>query len=218
MKKILLKIKQNKFLFVTSIALILMLTLTLGSAILSNTLSIIGNTKIKENSWIIYFTDVRVSTDSVEAEKEAKIVDYAKTRIEFTANLKNPGDFYEFTVYTVNDGTIDAMVKSIERSVLTEEQQKYLDFDVTYDNGTPIRECDELNAGKRRRIKGIVKFKDGIDVSLYPKDDITLDLFFNINYVQKDNACTPQDFGDEHVLTIVPNGSDLSAARILIFP
>ena len=44
--------------------------------------------------------------------------------------------------YIVNDGTIDAMVDSVEKSALTEEQQKYLDFDVTYDNGTPIRRCD----------------------------------------------------------------------------
>ncbi len=201
-----LKLKRNKFTFFMAIVVVLLTTMSLGVAFISSTLSIIGNTTIKENSWIIYFDNVRKSSDSVASDKDAKIVDFKKTRIEFTANLKNPGDFYEFTVYTVNDGTIDAMVRSIERSVLTEEQQKYLEFDVTYDNGTPIRECDELNAGTRRRIKAIVKFKDGLDIANYPKEDVTLDLFFNINYVQKDDSCPPRVIKDQNVLTIVPNG------------
>lgn len=206
MRNMYLKLKKNKFTFFMAIIVVLLTTMSLGVALISTTLSIVGNTTIKENSWIIYFDNVRKSSDSVASDKDAKIVDFKKTRIEFTANLKNPGDFYEFTVYTVNDGTIDAMVRSIERSVLTEEQQKYLQFDVTYDNGTPIRECDELNAGTRRRIKAIVKFKDGLDIANYPKEDITLDLFFNINYVQKDDSCPPREIKDQNVLTIVPNG------------
>lgn len=206
MRNMYLKLKKNKFTFFMAIVVVLLTTMSLGVALINTTLSIVGNTTIKENSWIIYFDNVRKSSDSVASDKDAKIVDFKKTRIEFTANLKNPGDFYEFTVYTVNDGTIDAMVRSIERSVLTEEQQKYLQFDVTYDNGTPIRECDELNAGTRRRIKAIVKFKDGLDIANYPKEDITLDLFFNINYVQKDDSCPPREIKDQNVLTIVPNG------------
>ena len=206
MKEIIKKIRETKIKYVVVAAFIMILGITLGTAILTRTLNINGKTKIEKNSWIIYFDDVRKSSDSVASEKDARIVDYGKTRIEFEANLKGAGDFYEFTVYTVNDGSIDAMVDSIEKSTLSEEQLKYIDFKVTYDNGEEIRRCDALNAGTRRRIKAIVKYKDGLDMSEYPTDDVNLNLYFNINYVQKDKACPPRELDEDNVLTIIPNG------------
>ena len=205
-KKLALKLKMSKFSLVTSIFLILLVTISLGSAFLKDTLSIIGNSTIKKSSWVIYFDDVQKATDSINSEKDARIVDFKKTRIEFSADLKNPGDFYEFTVYTVNDGTIDAMVKSIDTSELTDEQKKYLTFEVTYDNGDPIRPCDPLDAGTRRWIKAIVKFNDNLPLEDYPTDDVHLDLYFNINYVQKDDTCTPTPQKNQHILTIKPAG------------
>ena len=195
--------KKNILLLV---GIILIFSITLGSAIVSSLLQIEGNTNIKGNSWVIYFDSVRKSTDSVEATSDARITNFEKTRIDFSVNLTNPGEFYEFTVYTVNDGSIDAMVDSVEKSVLTEEQLKYLDFSVTYDNGREIKRCDPLDAHTRKRIKAIVKFKDGVDISDYPDTDTNLNLYFDINYVQKDNACPPDPVGNEKVLTIRPHG------------
>ena len=206
MHKLANKIKTNKIKFIFLAVIALISCITLGTAILSKTLNINGTTKIAKNSWIIYFDNVRKSSDSVPSDNDARIVDFGKTRIEFSANLKSIGDFYEFTVYTVNDGTIDAMVDSVEKSALTEEQQKYLDFDVTYDNGTPIRRCDTLNAKTRRRIKAIVKYKEGLEIDEYPTEDVNLNLYFNINYVQKDAACPPRELDDQNTLTIIPNG------------
>ena len=188
------------------IGIILIFSITLGSAIVSSLLQIEGNTNIKGNSWVIYFDSVRKSTDSVEATSDARITNFEKTRIDFSVNLTNPGEFYEFTVYTVNDGSIDAMVDSVEKSILTEEQLKYLDFSVTYDNGREIKRCDPLDAHTRKRIKAIVKFKDGVDISDYPDTDTNLNLYFDINYVQKDNACPPDPVGNEKILTIRPHG------------
>ena len=206
MKKIINKIRENKIKYGILGIIFILASITLGTAIISSTLNINGRTKIEKSSWIIYFDDVRKSSDSVASDKDARIVDFGKTRIEFNANLKSIGDFYEFTVYTVNDGTIDAMVDSVEKSTLTEEQQKYLTFEVKYDNGVDIQRCDELNAGTRRRIKAIVKYKEGIDINDYPTVDVDLNLYFNINYVQKDDACPPRPVDDQKVLTIVPNG------------
>ena len=140
------------------------------------------------------------------SSNDARITNYEKTRIDFSANLKEPGDFYEFTVYTVNDGTIDAMVDHVEKFELSEEQKKYLDFSVTYDNGREIKRCDPLDAGTRKRIKAIVKFKDGMDLSDYSGEDVNLNLYFDIHYVQKDDACPADPTGNEHILTIRPHG------------
>ena len=198
------KISKKNLLFIVGIVLVL--SITLGSAIVSSLLKIEGNTTIKKSSWVIYFDSVRKSTDSVSSTNDAKITNTEKTKVEFSANLKEPGDFYEFTVYTVNDGSIDAMINSIEKTTLTEEQQKYLDYIITYDNGRELKKCDPLDANTRRRIKAIVKFKDGLDINDYPKEDVNLDLFFDINYVQKNDACPTEGFKDEKVLTIDPNG------------
>ena len=188
------------------IGIVLVFSITLGSAIVSSLLQISGKTTIKENSWVIYFDSVRKSTDSVNATSDATITNFEKTRIDFSVDLTEPGEFYEFTVYTVNDGSIDAMVDSVEKSLLTDAQKKYLDFFVTYDNGREIKRCDPLDAHTRKRIKAIVKFKEGVDVSDYPQENTNLNLYFDINYVQKDDACPPDPVGNEKILTIRPHG------------
>ena len=86
MKKQLLKLKERKMTLFLTIAFILITSISLGVAILTGNLSISGSTKIKENSWIIYFDNVRKSTDSVESDYDATIVDYGKTKIEFKYN------------------------------------------------------------------------------------------------------------------------------------
>jgi hypothetical protein len=53
----------------------------------------------------------------------------------YTVTLNEPGDFYEFTINVVNDGTIDAVLSSINLTELTAAQQKYITHVVTY-NGT----------------------------------------------------------------------------------
>ena len=198
---------------------VLLVGITLGSAFLSSTLKIIGNSKINKNSWVIYFDDIDIAEDSAPVENSNDnariskngVADPTKQNIEFTASLKDPGDFYEFTVWTVNDGTIDAEVESLEKSVLTEEQQKYLDFIVTYDDGTPIKECDILyhkgstDGPNKRLVKAVVKYKSGINVNDYPTEGVTLNLFFKINYSQNVNCehLTPES---TYKLTIRPNG------------
>ena len=202
-----MSIFKNKKILYSIIVLCLALFLTLGYSFLKTTLTINGNTKISKNSWVIYFDDVSIASDSVHNEdptKEAVITNQEKTNIEFTANLNNPGDFYEFTVYTVNDGSIDAAVSSIEKTELTEEQAKYLTFDVTYDDGSEIKRCDVLKANDRRLVKAVVKFKEGLDINDYPSDGVSLTLSFKINYEQ--NTECEEVPSNKHRLTINPNG------------
>ena len=211
---------KKKLSFYLGILLVLLIGITLGSALLSSTLKVIGNSKINKNSWIIYFDDIDIAEDSALVDNSndnariAKngVADPTKQNIEFTASLKNPGDFYEFTVWTVNDGSIDAEVESLEKSVLTEEQQKYLDFDVTYDDGTLIQNCDILyhkgsdKGPNKRLIKAVVKYKDGLKVEDYPTDGVTLNLYFKINYSQNVMCQGTTTEIDKHKLTIRPNG------------
>ena len=54
------------------------------------------------------------------------------TEITYSINLELPGEYYDFTVDVVNKGTMDAKVSEVNNNQLTEEQQKYLSYQVTY--------------------------------------------------------------------------------------
>ena len=97
--------KQDLYIFIIMIALI---GLTIGYAILNSTLNINGKSTISKNTWDIYFDNVVVKDDSVEAVKVPTVAD--KTTVDFEVALNLPGDFYEFTVDVVNGGSIDAMI------------------------------------------------------------------------------------------------------------
>lgn len=47
-----------------------------------------------------------------------------------------PGEFYEFTVDVVNEGSIDAMIDSVVKTPeLTSAQAKYIKYEISYENG-----------------------------------------------------------------------------------
>ena len=114
MKEKMMKLRSNKIAFTLTIFTALLIVISLGSAILSSTLNIGGKAKIKENSWVIYFDEIRDIYASNPYNVKPTITDLGKTHIEFDAKLDQPGDVLEFYVDTVNDGTIDAQVESIE--------------------------------------------------------------------------------------------------------
>ena len=217
------KLISNKKYFIMFIVLIGLLSITIGSALISSTLSLTGTTKINKNTWYIHFMPEtkRIAADSVETDNPAHIVDAAYTRMEWSVDLKNPGDFYEYTINIINEGTLDAYIESITKTELTEEQQEYLDFYVEYfdidihepEQSKEIKPCDILRTKAlhdyiedvSRKIIVYVGYKDGIDLSKYPNSDSRLNLFFDIKYVQN-NVCEPIREPTKHWLRINPNG------------
>ena len=207
-------LKKKLYLFIT-VFVVLVVGISLGSAILTKTLSIGGKTKI-QNNWIIYFDKVVLNNNSVknnDTSKDAKIVDFEKQNIEFSANLSSIDDFYEFDVYTVNDGNVDAMIDSIELTGL-EGNEEYISYDVNYDDATlsdgdeyysnkytysndKLKPCDPLYGETRRKIKVRISLKKELE----DDEPINLHLGFKINYVQWEPNCNSR-----HTLTIDPNG------------
>ena len=99
--------KNSKFI----IAFLILFTITIGYAILNSILNINGRSNISKNTWDVHFDNIKVTDGSVDAIKVPTIEN--NTKIDFDAKLNLPGDFYEFIVDVVNNGTIDAMVESI---------------------------------------------------------------------------------------------------------
>ena len=182
-----MKLKQNK----TQVYLLLIFSLALligvGYAALSATLNINGQTTINKASWDIHMEDINVTSGSVTATT-VPTLDTAKTTVNFSVKLTNPGNFYEFTVKEVNKGTIDAMVSTISKTGLTATQAKYLDYIVTYSDGTALAEKQLLKSNQSETLKVRIAFKKDLIASDLPIVDTTLNLNFSISYQQADDS------------------------------
>ena len=167
--------------------LALILCITIGYAALTTTLNITGNSEIKNAKWDIHFANLVVDDTSVDATTPATI-DSNKTTVNYVVNLVKPGDSYSFTVDVVNEGTIDGMVSIVSNTGLTAEQQKYVQYSITYANGVELKEKDGLKAGAKNNIKVKVKYKDDINAEDLPQTNQALNLTFTVEYVQADDT------------------------------
>ena len=133
--------KQKRF-QINRKAFILMtvLCMGIGFAFLSSNLTITGNTSVSGNKWNVYFTNVQVSENSVEASVVPTTSGTSTTSIDYTVTLDKPGDFYEFTVDAVNNGTIDAMIQNINMTSLDTDMAKYLSLhtNINFDSNLSI--------------------------------------------------------------------------------
>ena len=170
----------------TYIYLILVLfvfSMGIGYAALSETLTLEGTTDIDEASWNVHFQNVQITSGSVTATTEPTISD--NTSISFGVNLEDPGDFYEFTVDVVNDGSLDAKLNAITvLPELTSEESNFFRYQVQYLDGVPISEGNALAVGATETI--IVRFEYLVqaDVTLYPTEDTNFSFSVSMNYVQ----------------------------------
>ena len=149
-------------------------------------LNITGNSEVKSNSWDIHFENVVVKEGSVTATKVLTI-DSEKDGVDFSVVLNLPGDFYEFTVDVVNNGSIDGMIESISKTPeLTTAQAKYLKYEVTYQNGESIASKQNIPAGVSMSIKVRLEYRTDLNENDLPTTNDELNLGFTINYVQSD--------------------------------
>ena len=181
--------RDRKVLYMSlGIVIMSILTLTIVYATLSTTLSINGNTEVLASNWDIHLDNVELNNKSATTNKPTIT---SSTTATFSTTLSKPGDFYEFTIDVVNDGSIDAMIDSISKTPeLTTEQKKYLNYIVEYQNGEAITTKQLVKADSFVRLKVKVEFRKDILASDLPKQEETLNLSFMVNYVQSDETGT----------------------------
>ncbi|MBR3116616.1 MAG: hypothetical protein IKF36_01925 [Bacilli bacterium] len=183
--------KKSNFLkkrsFVIALFLLLIAGITLGYSALQTQLEINGNTTIDAVGWDIHFANVNVTQGSVAigAGNQAATIDSEDTtKMSYNITLKNPGDFYEFTVDIVNAGTIDAKISEIVADQLTAAQDVYTNYTVTYTNNTIPAAEDKLAHGQTKTLKVRIEFDTDIDPDDLPTEGANLDLDYQILYVQ----------------------------------
>lgn len=181
------KEKNGKNLIIIAL-FVIVICMSVGFAFLSTTLNINGNATVKANSWDIHFENLEVTDGSVTGESvvEAATIDTASTTmINYSIVLNEPGEFYEFTVDVVNDGSLDAKVSVAPTiSGVSSDQDVYVNYTVTYEDGTEIAANDVLNAGDTATYKVRVEYDKNISSDQLPSEDQTLTLVFASTYVQ----------------------------------
>ena len=157
--------KKKTIIFVT--LLIVIACLIIGYALLSTTLNILGDTTVSGNSWDIHWENVQVTEGSTtENTKEAVIT--SPTQVEFIISLDKPGDFYEFTVDAVNEGTIDGMIDVISTNTYQSNGTtpttlpSAITYSITYDDDTPLARYQLLSANSSEKYKVRVEYKKDI--------------------------------------------------------
>ena len=179
------KKNNNFYLFLIILSFFI---ISVGYAVINRTLTINGNSEVKQNTWDIHFENIQVITGSVASVK-IPTIDNTKLSIDFSFNLDLPGDFYEFTVDVKNAGTIDAMIDSINKTPeLTETQQKYLNYVIEYQSGELVKTKQVVKAGELVRLKVRVEYRTDITEFDLPTTTQNLNLGFVVNYVQADST------------------------------
>ena len=138
--------------------------------------------KDSDRVWDIHFNNVNVTEGSVVGNT---LLNKNKTSLSFNAPLQKPGDFYEFSINVINNGSKDAVIDEVSHTSLTDKQQRYLKYTTTYSDGTSISKKDVLKSNEEKIILVRVEYKKDITASDLPTETEELNLELNINYVEK---------------------------------
>ncbi len=138
----------------------------------------------KDLNWKIEFQNIVVQDGSVKPVREATI-DETKTGIFYEVVLNEPGDYYSFQVDIVNSGTVDAKIYNIIDKGITDIQKRFLDYDITYLDGSKITINDTLLSKQTKTINIVLKFKDDLNAIDLPTVKQDLNLSYRIVYIEK---------------------------------
>ena len=194
---------SSKVLMIIAI-LIFCVFIKIGYAYLSQDLAMSGLTVAAKNTWDVHFADNSI------VEKEnldecsggitcSRITQHAAigqdgVSVNFGVEFHVIGDYYEFTVDVVNNGTIDAMLNEIVKEGLTGNSE-YLDFTVTYSDGTPIAQYDQLlKNGGTETLKVTVTYIGT------PIEDVNANLGLTVNYIQADDSVQSRSYEPETMI------------------
>ncbi len=169
--------------------------LGIGYAFLTTDLSINGTATMVSNSWDIHFDHLVVQNGSVEigtGDTAASIT--SPTTISFAVTLAQPGDYYEFLVDIVNDGTLPGVISSIDIEPFDVLGSKIFGYSYLYDSGRDVKPGDIIDPSSSKTTDFKVFYKDDIDVSDLPSTDVQQSITVTITFEQSDHvekkACT----------------------------
>lgn len=198
--------KRKHLYVILCVVSILVLSLSIAYATLSQTLTISGSADVVASTWDVHFENEEfVSTISNDNLYDYKVQPLALVHetcdisqndcveiisdTEFlfgTRNVSNPGDAKGVKFDVVNSGSIDAKLNNYTLTGLSTEQDVYLNYYVIHADGTQLATNELLKAGERTSMKLILEFDPNVTGSQLPTSKQELNLSFKMNYTQAD--------------------------------
>lgn len=170
---------------VLCVILVCVFTLTIAYAALSAVLTISGSAEVVASNWDIHLENARVISGSVSNNAPS----INGNTLSFSAHLDVPGDYYEFVVDVVNEGSIDAMIDSIVVTpTLTDSQKKYLKYEVKYQNGEDVSTKQTLYSESIMPLSVRVEYKRDLEKGDLPTEDTVLNSSLTLVYTQSDGT------------------------------
>ena len=189
------KRKLPKYFFIISLALFLFVGI--GYSVINSNLTMQGNVVRKATSWSIGFSNPVFDTGS----KTTPIPTITNgTTMTMNVNLTNPGDIYAFTVDLTNNGSVPALINTLNITELTEEQKVYLRWKVEYEDESPLEVGDLLKAGETKKVHIYLEYKNLRAKDLYPSAPINLNLTVQANFYLPEETF--------NTVTVTKNGSN----------
>lgn len=209
------KRKIPKFYYVISLGIFLFLGV--GYSVINSTLGINGTVVASQNSWNIYFTNLQYSDTNVSM---GSVSITNGTTLNLDVTLENPGDKYEFTFDIKNEGTLDSLIRSVNKTALSADQQKFLTYTLTYSDGEEIKTDDLLKSGETKTAHVLIQYKNLRVKDDYPENDVVLSLTMGINYYQplEDNYTVTLNYGGNTKTYNVSNLTQTTTVNDLEIP
>ena len=176
--------KKTKRRLSVIVLLLLLMSVTIGYSALSSNLDITGTSKISNAKWDVHFDEPTVTRGSVTATSAPELSN-EDLSITYSVVLTKPGDFYEFTVDVVNDGTVAAKLNAVPTiSGVGTDQDVYTNYTFTHANGSAVAAGETIAAGDSASFKVRVEFDRNISADDLPESEQTMNLKVEMNYVQ----------------------------------
>ncbi len=185
--------KRNKKKNIYLLLFIILCSFGIGYAFLRTELSINGTADFLDARWDIHFNNLIINPNSVELSTGniAASISASTTEVTYAVTLKEPGDFYEFTVDAVNAGTMDAMIETISSKMGGVEittLPSYMEYSVTYSDDMPLEVNQYLKAGDTETYKVHIGFKKDINASDLTGQVESKTFSFDVTYIQADES------------------------------
>ena len=159
--------------------------MAIGYAGFAQELKITGTANVSSASWNVQFNEDSFNETS-DIKSTTKTI--AGTSVSYSVGLTKPGDTYSFEIDVTNNGTFNAQLSSILLTKPTEDQAKYLTYEVTYDGTTYDADTTgltlALNSGNSKKVTVTVTYVQPEDPTHLPTSAVDVNLGVTLNYDQ----------------------------------
>lgn len=170
---------------------ILLMTFAIGFAALSSNIKISGLYNVKSMRWNVYWNNPQLVSSNVSTSTPT--ISNGGTTVNYSISFTQPGDYYEFTIDAVNEGTLDAILDSFENKAYASDGTTEIAFPsyikyslINNSDNTNVRRGQELAHNQTKTYKFRVEFMKDIEISQLPSTSATtMNLELSSTYVQK---------------------------------